>query len=385
MQINNQFSSIRGKIALLLMAVTDIDGEDQYGRILAVLQSLREHTGLLVWCNSQTVMKTVGQWLQQHGVDAERRLLNEELPATFRCVLLAPEGEYVLTKYSHWVRDPFVSKWDETGQLTLLGSTDAKNEDSWWVPLHLKHLKLAKNELIVAKNNTIPVAGGNILFDADFVLVGAKQFRDSQKLSGSPDARGELLGHMNGNCPSTPFLRVIEIGAHTGQEPPWLVHLDLYLSLTGMRDAGGHYIVLLGRCEPVVATAHPEPDVLQVIDRMNEYLEQVAEQLTHAGFLVQRNPLPILHQESVADSYLCAYNNCLTEVAEGLKPTVWLAKLTHRRENEIYYEHLKRLENENIALWETLGFEVRLVEANFHSILDDQGSLHCITNELLRN
>ena len=30
------------------------------------------------------------------------------------------------------------------------------------------------------------------------------------------------------------------------------------------------------------------------------------------------------------------------------------------------------------------GFEVRLVDANFHTILDDQGSLHCMTNEIRR-
>lgn len=383
MQINNQFSSIRGKIKILMVAVTDLDGTDQYERILALLNSLRDHTGLLVWCNSQAALTRLEAWMNQNGAHVGRRLLGEEIPAEFRCILLAPESAMTLTQYTHWVRDPFVWKREENGNLALLGSVDAKNEDSMWGILHLKKLKIAGMGQVALKKGAIPVAGGNLLFDEDFVLVGAKQFRESHKGVGSEEGKKRLLNIMNGNDSGRPLSRVIEIGAHTDQEPPKLVHLDLYLSLTGIRE-NGRCVALLGRCEAVNGKADPNPDVQRMIGGMNEYLDAVAGQLTAEGFAVRRNPLPVLQKRNASESYLCAYNNCLTEVTEGQRPAVWLARLTHRQEAADHYEHLKRLEDENIALWENLGFEVRLVEANFHSILDDQGSLHCITNEVLR-
>lgn len=381
MQINNQFSSIRGKIGVLMVAVTNIDGTDQYERILALLRTLSAHTGLLVWCNSREVMSRVNAWLSEKGVTAECRLLDELLPAQFRCLLVAPQDERALTFYSHWVRDPFVWKWSEPEQLVLLGSVDAENEDSLWVYLHLRMLNFAGRGSVRVEGRSVPVAGGNILFDEDFVMVGAKQFRES--LAGADNSVGHasLLDALNSK--GRPFSRVIEIGDHTEQEPPKLIHIDLYLSLTGMRK-GDRYIVMVGRCEQVTDTSVPDPDLARSIEQMNTYLDAVASQLENLNFSVLRNPIPVVQKQNTFASYLCAYNNCLTEVSTGAAPVVWLAALSFGQENTGYYAQIKQMENENIGLWTSLGYEVRLVEANFHTILDDQGSLHCITNEVIR-
>ncbi len=382
MQINNQFSSIRGKIRVLMMAVTNIDGTDQYERILAVLHTLSEHTGLLVWCNSQSVQATFHTWLQEKGVEAELRLIGEIIPRSFHCMLLAPKEKSDLTFYSHWVRDPFLWKWDEPGALTLLGSVSAKNEDSLWPYLHLKALNLEGLGPVAVHGRAVPVAGGNILFDEDFVMVGAKQFRDGLNSGDEQIYRQRLTDVMNGTGNSRPFVRLIEIGDAAGQEPPKLIHLDLYMSLTGARIEG-RYVILVGRATLAAGSEAPDTDLIRSIEQINKYLDAVTEQLIQSGFYVRRNPIPVLQKRNEAESYLCAYNNCLTEVSED-KSVVWLAKLSYQQEAAPYFNHLKQLEDENVALWKELNFEVRLIEANFHTILDDQGSLHCITNEVLR-
>lgn len=383
MQINNQFSSISGKIGILLVAVTDNDGADQYERLLALRKSLREHTSLLVWCNSRSALERFGAWLQERGVTAERRQLGDRLPAQFGCLLLAPSEETGLTFYSHWVRDPFVWKWNGPEGPLLLESRDAENEDSLWGLLHLKHLRFDGAGAVTVKRLALPVAGGNLLFDEDFVLAGAKQLRQSAARTGEADPAAALLQTMNGTGNTQPFRRVIAVGNHTEREPPKLIHIDLYLSLTGQRREG-RYLILLGRCEQVCGSAAPDPDLARSVAQMNAYLDAVENQLTDAGFAVERNPIPVLQMRNTDESYLCAYNNCLTEVADGARPAVWLARLSFGQENKDYYEALLRLERANIDRWEQAGFEVRMVDANFHSILDDQGSLHCITNEVLR-
>ncbi len=383
MQINNQFSSIRGKIGILMMAVTDNDGTDQYERILALRHTLHEHTSLLVWCNSRSALERFDTWMQARGETAERRQLGDRLPAKFGCLLLAPAEETGLTFYSHWVRDPFVWKWNEPEGPVLLDSRDAENEDSLWGLLHLKNLQFDGAGPVTVKRLALPVAGGNLLFDEDFVLAGAKQLRQSAARSADADPAAVLLQTLNGAGDAKPFRRVIAVGDHTEQEPPKLIHIDLYLSLTGQRRQG-RYLILLGRCEQVCGSAAPDPDLARSVAGMNAYLDAVENQLTEAGFAVERNPIPVLQMRNANESYLCAYNNCLTEVVDGAQPVVWLARLSYGQANKDYYENLLTLERANIERWEQAGFEVRMVDADFHTILDDQGSLHCITNEIMR-
>ena len=384
MQINSLFSSVRGKIKILLVAVSNNDGADQYGRILALLHTLSAHTGLLVWCNSRAVAEGFADWLGQRGIQAECRTLAEPIPAQFRCVLLTPDDSGSLTFYSHWVRDPFLWKPNANGGLTLLESQDAQHEDALWGLLHLKNLHFEGAGAVALKSRAVPVAGGNILFDEDFVLVGAKQLRQSAAFNRQSDYTGDLLQLLNGDDKGQPFQRVIVIGEHTEQEPPKLIHIDLYLSLTGQRDASGHYLVFVGQCELLSGASSPDPDLSRSVAQMNAYLDAVEKQLLDAGFGVLRNPVPVLQKRNTKESYLCSYNNCLTEVADGQQALVWLARLSRGQEAEGWYEDLLRLEQANIDLWQGAGFEVRLVDANFHTILDDQGSLHCMTNEIWR-
>lgn len=379
METIRPFSSIRGKIKILLLALPDLHYFRQLERILALRRVLPGHTGLLIWCNSAAIQQEAAGWLAERGLEPEQGGFEDTLPAAFHCLLLAPSDANTLLRYSHWARDPFVWKWDQAGKLTLLGSVDAKNEDGLWGLLHLSRLKIEGLEPLEFNNRAIPVAGGNYMFDEDFVLAGAKQLLDGNSDKG-PEP---VLNAMNGPD-GRQFTRLIKVGANAGSEPVKLVHLDLYMSLTGARP-NGRYMLLVGRCELIGAAGDPHPDLVQNIQSMNDYLDAISEDLSaNHGFEVLRNPIPVLQKQDTADSYLCAYNNCLTEVTEGNTPVVWLTQLSFEQEGQVYFSRLRELEAENIRLWESLGFEVRLVAADFHSILDDQGSLHCITNEILR-
>jgi hypothetical protein len=384
MQINSAFSSVSGKIKILLMAVPDTGDVAHYERIRALLLDGPKSASLLVWCNNEWVREELAQWLAAQvgpSVSVQQHKVGEAMPMQARCVLLSPSA-HSATPYSRWVRDPYLFRWADQGMVSILGSSAAKNEDGSWAQDYLSKLNVDGLDIFFSEQKTFPVAGGNILFDRDFVMVGARQFRAANAEIGPEQGKNNLLANLNGA--TSQFERVIEIGSHTAHEPQKLVHIDLYLSLTGcQQQSSGKYGVLVGHCVQVCGAAAPDPVLATTVARMNEYLDAVATTLEAENFAVLRNPIPVLQKENVNESYLCAYNNCLTEVAESGRK-VWLASLTHGQESAEHHAQLLDLEHQNARIWESLGFEVKFVRADFHSILDDQGSLHCITNEFLR-
>jgi hypothetical protein len=383
MQINSAFSSVSGKIKILLVAVPDTGDVAHYERIRALLLDGPKSASLLVWCNNEWVREELEQWLAENasGVSVQQHKVGEFMPMQARCVLLSPSA-HGAASYSRWVRDPYLFRWADQGMVSVLGSTAAKNEDGSWAQDYLSRLKVDGLDIFFSEQKTFPVAGGNILFDRDFVMVGARQFRAANAEIGSEQGKNNLLTNLNGA--TSQFKRVIEIGSHTAHEPQKLVHIDLYLSLTGcQQQSTGKYGILVGRCVQVCGGTAPDPVLATAVARMNEYLDAVAATLETENFAVLRNPIPVLQKENVNESYLCAYNNCLTEVDEDGRK-VWLASLTHGQAQSDSFAQLADLEAENARIWESLGFEVKFVRADFHSILDDQGSLHCITNEFLR-
>lgn len=376
-QDNKQISSVRGKIKILLAAVTDMDGAEQFALIGALLDSLKPHTGLLVWCNSRVCRQKLNIWLGANGWSAQPCYgIEDTLPADFRCILLAPAGEHTRLQYSHWARDPFVWTTGTAGQLVLLDSAEAKTEDRRWGQCQWQHLKLEGYLPVLRQAETLPVAGGNLLFDLDFLMIQASTTR----LSGG-EAAGRVLRALNGNGSRQPLRRAIEIGE--GQEPLRLGHLDLYLSLSGVQE-GGRYVVLVGRCVLLPAVA-VQPALERQLEQINAYLDRVAVYLSGMGFRVKRNPIPVWQGRQAADAEFYVYNNCLLEVVAGATPVVYLPQLSFGQRPGPGADVLGQLENDNIALWQALGFEVRLIRAPFRKALASMGALHCLSNEILRH
>ena len=175
--------------------------------------------------------------------------------------------------------------------------------------------------------------------------------------------------------------RAIEIGE--GQAPQPLGHLDLYLSLSGVQEEG-RYVVLVGRCV-LLPAARVQPALERQVEQLNAYLDRVAACLSGMNFRVKRNPIPVWQGRQAAEADFLVYNNCLLEVAEGTAPVVYLPQLSFGRPPGPGTEALVQLENDNIALWQALGFEVRLIRAAFQKALASLGALHCLSNEILRH
>lgn len=370
MQRNGSFSSVKGKIKKILVAFPNNRDNPHLLRLKGLLTEMPVHTQILVWCNAQGIAK----WLQDEigqMVPCALHCPNEILPSQIRCVLIVPEGEYTHTAYSRWMRDAFVARPSHGEPIELVPTAVPNSpDDGLLVKRYLRQLHFDNGTHFALGRDILPVAGGNLLADDDFVLVGAKQFADYQRqysdCRGSRDVLG-LLGHST----DSRFLPIGQIA-----EPQSLKHLDLFLTLTGCRDADGRYIVLVAQAVPV-GTVPERPSVA-----VQEYLDMVAHQMEEHGFAVWRNPAPLL-QGRVLNPYLGAVNNVLLEVYDQSR-AVWLPNITEGKELQPYWQQLCDIQTDNARLWQNLGFDARFVQGNFHDLMDESGALHCMTQELER-
>ena len=378
MRNSNVISSVAGSIKMLLMAAPDLSDQDQINRIIALQKVLQDDTGLVVWCNCAADRDKLWEIirLKLNGAVILKGDAEALLPSRFRVLLISPAE--ATEKYSHWVRDPFLF-FQRGGQLVgLVKSKAAKVEDQTWADKYIGKLNI--ENLLVSINDQIflPMAGGNMLFDQDFILIGYHQIASYYTSNGRSQVDNQIKKSLEERVG---VKRIIAIGEKAANEPHLLPHIDLYLTLTGRRGAqSGKYIVLLGECF-ILNDQHP--DTQNIAKGINRYLDIVLKQLLAEGFEVIRTPLPLIGKGSSSRAYLCTYNNCLVSCG-ALSKTVWLPRYTFGVSHEPWYEAMKIAENKNVSIWESMVYEVRFVDANFHSIVDDKGSLHCITQELLR-
>lgn len=384
MHRKSTFSSVRGRIGMLLMAASDTP---QYHRVLAMLTALPPHARLVVWTNSRAERTALEQWLRHRGVHQGLATGEAEkpLPADFRCLLVSPEHR--TERYSHWLRDPLLLRWESPTRVRLLRSNAGTTEDDWRLAAFVAGLNFNGQPRLELAEEPLPVAGGNLLCDVSdgdgFVLVGYNEFRGVD-----PDPeRGEalLLGLLNGKGAPV-FSRLIALGKGAKAFPQLLPHIDLYIALTGCRRGpGNRYVALLAEC---VEAPHPEGSDLGQLEGhqagANRYLDSVENELQEAGFEVVRTPMPILRSPAARRPYLCPYNNCLVEHSGDAGRTVWIPRFSHAQEVQPWHSTLLESEARVAEIWGGLDFDVRFVEADFHDALDDRGALRCMTQEIIR-
>lgn len=381
MYASNKFSSIEGRIKTLLMAAPDPGDRDQIGRISAMLNVLPQDAGLLVWCNYAADRDALQAHLQvtHKHIKISRGDAGTPLPAGFRCLVISPTSEK--ENYSHWVRDPLLFCWGNGKSVGILRSRGAKLEDQSWPEKYFGKIKIGNLTFTVNKQTFLPVAGGNFLCHQNTVFVGHHQFAAFSANAGIPAAEEQVLNALNENGN---FTRVIRIGETAAREPTRLPHIDLYLTLTGIRRGWRQkYAVLLGECMAIHKDQAPDADVDNIAAGINRYLDAVEKQLIAERFEPLRIPLPLIASDTLRNASLCSYNNCLVQRSDSGN-TVWLPRYTWNREPEPWYAALKTAEETVMKTWESLGYSVQFVDANFHSILDENGSLHCITQEIRR-
>lgn len=366
------------------MSAPDLNDKDQTGRISAMLDKLQDGTGLLVWCNAAKDRDVLHQEIQKvhRHIIILKGDVGMPVPTDFRCCIISPaEGK---ENYTHWVRDPFLCRRGNSQSIEVLKSSGAKLEDQLWSEKYLGKVNIGNTPVTVNTQIYLPVSGGNLLFDHDFILVGHHQFRRHIKDGDIAAAKAKLL---NALSKYGQFSRVITVGRTALYEPFRLPHIDLYINLVGCGYKSypqQHiYTMLLGECCTIWGDQPPNADINNIVVGINRYLEAVKDQLIEEGFDIRRIPLPLIAGDHQEKGRLCSFNNCLVErCAEGNK--VWLPRYTYNGTGEPWYPALISAEEQVSAVWDSLGYDVYFVDADFHSILDENGSLHCITQEIWR-
>lgn len=107
-----------------------------------------------------------------------------------------------------------------------------------------------------------------------------------------------------------------------------------------------------------------------------------AAQLERAGFVVLRNPLPLVYHDNhitkVRHWYFASSNNAIVET-DGRRRAVWLPTYGHG-----CWRELEATDRRNEEIWRDMGFEAFLL-GDFHPFVSNLGSLRCMTKCLIRS
>jgi hypothetical protein len=149
-------------------------------------------------------------------------------------------------------------------------------------------------------------------------------------------------------------------------------------------------VLLVARIEAIFMPKNaPKTNWESILAEWNTYLDAVAHQIEAIGdFEVWRNPIPLFALcywdwdracPYPSRPYLGLMNNALIERTQFNKK-VWLSALTPAPYLTDVTETLAIMEQVNIDMWVALGFEVRIIHANFHPFWQWLGGLRCLTN-----
>lgn len=192
-------------------------------------------------------------------------------------------------------------------------------------------------------------------------------------------------------------------GNHPGTKQP-LFHIDMFLTLAG-RGADDRYRILVG--DPSLAP--PPPDASAGAYAMQDVYDNIAANLSRAGFDVVRNPLPLayrkvslpievfnkpeypdlhaiyerlrqagLTQVTYRKFYFATANNALVQNTPG-DERVWLPTYGHGSD----YAYLQDSDLANEQVWRSLGYSVTKLPS-FHALAQGLGAVHCIQKYLMR-
>lgn len=405
-------SELRGQIAWLLLCF-DGDERSHYAALLqALIEQLPDAAKLLVCCFRQEYATFLQERLGPVLGDALQTIQGGRVPTNGKCFLWVPKNP----GDSLWCRDPFLLKQHpHRGNLTLHTTHFSKEGHCLCdalARLHIPGYPLPKAPK--DGGSQLHLSGGNLLADEDFLLVGHHEFKKTWQggldadsapplLPDEPTAVEALLDWANGGAGRYKKVHLVGLGVpYPPKDGLWgdklFAHLDSYLSLTGTKtvDASGHfrYVLLVARADRVLMPEKAAPRNTEgLLQTLNAFLDGVAQQLADTGdFEVRRNPVPVFahcawdYEQArpyPVRFYLGLLNNVLLQVEEGDKQ-VWLPSLSEAPYTNGQLDYLASLERENIGLWRQLGYDVRLVKANFHPFWHWMGGLRCMTNDLVR-
>ena len=154
-----------------------------------------------------------------------------------------------------------------------------------------------------------------------------------------------------------------------------LFHIDMFVTLVGRGTEG--YELLVG--DPRLAYETLGFDKLPE-HAMADVFDDIAASLSGLGFVVRRNPLPIVYMDDPEvrerQWYFATSNNAL--VQNGSTKEVWLPTYGYG-----VWRDLEKTDQANKDLWESLGFTVHQLP-DFHPFAENLGAVHCIKKYLAR-
>ena len=248
---------------------------------------------------------------------------------------------------------------------------------------------LARDDGSTASALDLHLAGGNQIVGDSYRIVGEKSLEfSSQYYLGAKGNICAALERIAGLDPRPTHifgfraadLSSAESSASTGYHslqrrgPPHQCgfHVDTFVASTGISSAGQPLILVAD----AISAGHST--TVQVIN-IKKQLDASAARLAQRGFKVLRNPVPYAVCPENGKSMPRLYNNVIVENdmrPARQKPLVWLPVFGDDKS-------LRAFDDENVAIWRQLGFEVIQVEG-WNSLAHRNGALRCATKILRR-
>lgn len=250
--------------------------------------------------------------------------------------------------------------------------------------------------------------GGNVLIGDDFFFIGAdypanslkyinkvivpasgeKPFDTVHRLYGEYMDKARTLHYVGSTIPvpsettrpividGEQWTEVLYMGNKQGTVQP-LFHIDMFITLAG-RDAAGKYQLVVG--DPSLAAKALGVPLWP--HAMQEVFDNVAKGLQKLGFLVTRNPLPLVYVDDPSTKerlwYFATANNALVQITDAGEKNVWLPAYGFGN-----WTSLSETDKMNVKIWESLGFKATLL-SDFHPFAENLGAVHCIKKYLGR-
>ena len=272
-------------------------------------------------------------------------------------------------------------------------------------------LSTMHEEIKASKKGSIEFDGGNILADENFVLMGADEIVNTQKLHphlseeeiktlfaehfhvtpdnihwiAGPIAHRWKVKHVFQN-----HLWEHDLNYWCGDRQP-IFHLDQFISLAG-RNTAGQYCILVGKLK--LETYRPNrsdwpAELLRfwqdAIQTLHEGLDKIAQNLAkQSDFHIIRNPLALTYwDEPIKEEpnqferhwFLASYNNVITQRTAG-QSIVFLPSYAFNHQSGDW-SNLESIEHENQRIWEQLGYEVKFF-GDCLPLARRRGGPHCM-------
>lgn len=390
---------------------------DESGKIERVALNFHSHFLIKSNANGQIMLTAIKAFLTNCPREVEVVLLTDkdgtdELKAWLTTFTPSPDyieifAEISVGQSENAVMQNFQSYWIRDGMLV----THCDNQYKY-VKIRSKigfsgaDLLSSTDSSTYENRSDIILDGGNILVGDDHFLVGIDNVNTAQTLSKISELGGDktlnIYGYDSGQAALDATQSINTTSALKGlfdekssrlfpQEP---FHLDLAVSMTGLyadvssgpaqKDKFGRYpILLLGQPTAIEGLSPRQKTHLQmdqdIISATKNFLER-------QGFHVIFNPKPLApvpQYGGVSDlrAYYRLYNNVLVE------SFAYAGRITRRAWLPIFGDvepEMKRFDDQNIKIWEDLGFEV-LCFPGWSSASVFSGALRCAVQVLRRS